>query len=349
MVTLAEKQIERVKGAIYEEIPPFPRELFLELNNTCNHTCFFCSNEKMTRSTKQMPFSLVENIMGDAYLAGARDIAFYATGEPFMYKRLPDAIKKAREIGYEYIFITSNGALADSKKSIPVINAGLDSIKFSINAGTKESYEKTHGQNDFDKVIKNVRWWHQYRVDNKLELKIYVSMVPTPANQGEYDHLMSLIGDCLDQEIDQRQCSNQGGNMLENNTIVEIDEKSILGTLKFDQYTDICPDPFNRVVVSSEGYLTACVVDYQNALIIADLNSENIKDAWVGKKYRNFRKRHLEKNLAGLICHNCMNNCHDPYKPLDVEYFKPFLKIKDMSHIPKTDTSHVNLRNKRWH
>jgi len=333
MATLTEKQIERVKGAIYEKDPPFPRELYLELNNTCNHTCFFCSNEKMTRSNKQMPFVLVEKIMIDAYLAGARDIAFYATGEPFMYKKLPDAIRKAREIGYDYIFITSNGALAGPKKSIPVINAGLDSIKFSINAGTKESYENTHGQDDFDKVIKNVKWWHQYRVDNKLDFKIYVSMVPTPTNQGEYDNLISLIGDCLDQEIDQRQCSNQGGNMLENNTVVEIDEKSILGTLKVDQYTDICPDPFNRVVVSSEGYLTACVVDYQNALIIADLNSEDIKDAWSSQKYQNFRQKHLEKELLGVICHNCMNNCHDSYKPLDVGYFKPIAKIKDLSNM----------------
>ena len=337
MATLAEKQVERVKGAVYEKAPPFPRELYLELNNTCNHTCFFCSNEKMTRSNKKMSFLLVEKIMNNAYLAGARDIAFYATGEPFMYKKLPDAIKKAREIGYEYIFITSNGALATPAKSIPVIKAGLDSIKFSINAGTKESYKKTHGQDDFEKVIENVRWWNQYRIGNKLDLKMYVSMVPTPTNQGEYDNLMSLIGDCLDQEIDQRQCSNQGGNMLENNTIVEIDEKSILGTLKVDQYTDICPDPFNRVVVSSEGYLTACVVDYQNALIVADLNGENIKDAWYGKVYSDFRKRHLEKDLTGVICHNCMNNCHDSYEPLNNEYFKPFSNIKDLSGIAEKD------------
>ncbi len=333
MATLSEKQLERVKGAIYEETPPFPKELYLELNNTCNHTCFFCSNEKMTRSNKQMPFSLVEKIMNDAYIAGARDIAFYATGEPFMYKKLSNAIKKAKEIGYDYIFITSNGALASPKKSAPVIDAGLDSIKFSINAGTRESYKHTHGRDDFEKVIKNVRWWHQYRVDNKLDLKIYVSMVPTPANQGEYNNLMSLIGDCLDQEIDQRQCSNQGGNMLENNKIVEIDAKSILGTLKIDQYTDICPDPFNRIVVSSEGYLTACVVDYQNALIIADLNSENIKDAWNGEKYRKFRKKHLSKDLSNLICHNCMNNCNDHYSPLDEKYFKPFEKIMDFTDI----------------
>jgi hypothetical protein len=82
--------------------------------------------------------------------------------------------------------------------------------------------------------------------------------------------------------------------------------------------------------VSSEGYLTACVVDYQNALIIADLNHENIKDAWISKKYREFRKKHLTKDLANIICNNCRNNCHDHYDPLDNKYYRPFIKKKNL-------------------
>lgn len=339
MSTLAEKQIARVKGAVYEIRPPFPKEIYLELNNTCNHKCFFCSNEKMTRSNKQMPLRLVEKIMLDAYTAGARDIGLYATGEPFMYKKLANVVRKAKDIGYDYVFITTNGALANPKKAQPVIDAGLDSVKFSINAGTRESYKKVHKKDDFELVIENVRWWNKYVTEKNLPLKMYVSMVPTPTTQGEYDNLISLVGDCLNQEVDQRQCSNQGGNMLENNDIVEIDERSILGTLKTDQYTDICPDPFNRVVVSSEGYMTACVVDYQNALIVADLNNENVKDAWHGEKFRSLRKMHLKKDMKGIICHNCMNNCQDPYEPLDQRYYDPFNKNIELFSPEKIDSN----------
>ena len=328
MTSLSSKQKQRVFEAEYVSSPKFPRELYLELNNTCNHSCFFCSNEKMTRSNSMMPIDFAKRILVEAFDAGAKDVAFFATGEPFMHKKLPDAIKFAKDIGYEYVFLTSNGALANEKKSIPVINAGIDSIKFSVNAGTRDSYLKIHKSDDFDVVIKNIEWWYQHRVDNNLDYKIYVSMVPTPENKGEYDILMSKIGKFLDQEVDMRQCSNQGGNMMENNEIVEIDAKSILGTLKTDQYTDICPDPFNRIVVSSEGYLTACVVDYQNALIISDLNHESILNAWNSEAYKLFRERHLNKDLEGLICNNCMNNCNDDYQPLNPKYFKAFKSNK---------------------
>ena len=35
-----------------------------------------------------------------------------------------------------------------------------------------------------------------------------------------------------------------------------------------------------------EGYLTACCVDYQNYLTIADLNLVSIGDAWKSKAFR---------------------------------------------------------------
>ncbi len=28
--------------------PEFPREIFFDLSNICNHTCFFCSNSKIS-------------------------------------------------------------------------------------------------------------------------------------------------------------------------------------------------------------------------------------------------------------------------------------------------------------
>ena len=57
----------------------------------------------------------------------AREIGFYTTGEPFVYKGIEDIDKK--EIGYEYTYVSTNGALATPSRAKKVIESGIDSIK----------------------------------------------------------------------------------------------------------------------------------------------------------------------------------------------------------------------------
>lgn len=324
-MSLSQKQIDRLKSVDYSLTPSFPKELFLEVSNLCNHHCFFCSNSKMRRDKEFIDDGLAKKIMLDAFGCGATDISFYATGEPLIFPKLAEYIKFAKEIGYEYIFLTSNGSLGDDEKIKSIIVAGLDSIKFSINAGTRESYVKVHGRDDFDKVVENLKKWFKYRNEFESKMKIFCSFVPTPETEGEIDILSGKIREYLDENINSRSCSNQGGNMIENNQIVEINPANILGTLKEEQYTKVCPDPFNRVVVSSEGYLTACVVDYQNALTIVDLREMDIKEAWNSEVFRFLRKKHLDGDLSNIICDNCMNNCSRGFEPLVRRHFRPFV------------------------
>ena len=271
--------------------------------------------------------------MEDAFIAGSTDITFYATGEPLIFPKLAEYIRYAKNLGYSYVFLTSNAALSTSSKMKNIIDAGLDSIKFSVNAGTRENYEKVHGKDDFDKVVENIKLWDQYRKESGSKLKMFVSFIPTQITKNDYPLLLERVGRYIDQEVDQRECSNQGGNMLENNKFEEINPENILGTLKTHQLTNICPDPFNRVTVSSEGYLTACVVDYQNALIMADLSNTSIVDAWNNKEFQEFRQKHLEDKLEGTLCHNCLKNSNLPFEPLKKEFFKPLKEDKDMETI----------------
>lgn len=331
---LSEKQTQRLSEEYLNVLtPPIPKELFLEVNNTCNLVCHFCANSKMTRSKEFINDDLAKRVMDEAFALGVTDISFYATGEPFLFPRLSEYVRYAKNKGYGYVFITTNGVAADIELAKDVIDAGLDSVKFSINAGTRDTYRIVHGKDKFEAVIANVKAWDEYRKKTGSKLKMYVSMVPTQISMGDYDKLMDAVGDCLDQQIDIRSCSNQGGNMLENNTFEKIDPRNILGTLKTDQLTSRCPDPFNRIVVSSEGYMTACVVDYQNALVVSDLRNESLLDAWSGKKFQQLRKRHIDGDLHGLICYNCLNNAKDKFESLDERYFRPLKPEKDLGKV----------------
>ncbi|MFH1317981.1 MAG: radical SAM/SPASM domain-containing protein [Candidatus Omnitrophota bacterium] len=324
METLSAKKAKRMEVDFYNPYPPFPRQVFFDLNNTCNCRCIFCGSAKITKRAyldKKLGFKLLQDFFDN----GTKEIDLAVTGEPFLRKDLADFVAKAKKIGYEYIFIDTNGILANPECAKPVLDAGLDSVKVSINAGKRESYLKVQGVDAFDTVIKNIKWLHDYRQKSGLSYCIYASMVPLSITDGEFPILQKLILDYVD-EIDYRGCSNQGGNMLENNLTEKINKRNLLGSLKKEQYTNRCPDIFFRAIVTPEGFLSACVVDYQNYLIVADLNKTYIKDAWNNEAYVSLRKKHISGNLKGLNCHNCLNNCQEEVQPLLPGFARTFKK-----------------------
>jgi len=304
------KRKEKAKKVIYDALPPFPKEFLIDISSLCNHTCTFCSNRKMS-DKKNAKDDLVLKILREAKNEGANSVGLYATGEPFLNKNLESYIKFAKKIGYSYVYITTNGAAATSKRMKIAIDNGLDSIKFSIHGGTKDTYKKIHGKDDFDRVIKNLIWVDEYRKTQKKNLKIYVTMVETFENSSEVNILKKTVEPYID-GWDPHLMNNSCGTMPENNQIGKIEEKNIRGR----NHSGICFQPFSSFTVTAEGYMSGCVLDYHKALIIGDCNKSSLKEIWQSDLYQKWRKRHLEDNTKGSICYNCIYNKDENYDSL---------------------------------
>ncbi|MCR4337561.1 MAG: radical SAM protein [Candidatus Omnitrophica bacterium] len=317
--TIADRK-KNIKKGNYCEIPPFPREIFLDLTSFCNHRCVFCSNPHI-KNKKTMEPDMVVRVLREAYECGVRDLGLYATGESFLVKSLPEYVAEAKRIGYEYLFITTNGALATPDRAKAVLDAGLDSIKFSISAGRPETYKIIQGKDDFETVISNLRWVSNYRKESGLKYRIYVTMVYTNKTKDEVEILRNIVQPLID-EWDPHPLNNQCGNMYENNKIGEILDHSP----RARGHTNICFQPFKGFTITPEGLISACVLDYSKDLVVGDLTKNSLKEIWEGEIYRNFRKRHLNKDLKGLICYNCMHNQNEPVEPLMPEYVQHFEK-----------------------
>jgi len=318
MKTIKERKKDAVTVNKYVTEPPFPKEIFIDLTSFCNHRCVFCANWKL-KNRRTIEPNMVKRVLREAYKNGTRDIGVYATGESFLVKNLSEYVAEAKQIGYEYIFITTNGALATTERVAPVLNAGISSIKFSICAGTRESYKEIHGRDDFDKVLANLRWISKYRKVSDLEYRIYVTMVYTDITKHEVDILKNLVMPYID-EWDPHPLTNQCGNMYENNQLGRIEEYNVRGRIK----SKICFQPFKSFTVTPEGYISACVLDYQKDLIVADLNKTTMREAWTNGIYKDFRDRHIKGSLRSLICYNCLNNANEKVIPLKPEYAEHF-------------------------
>lgn len=318
MLETIKKRKEIATMAEYVVDPPFPREIFIDLTSYCNHSCTFCSNSRLKHKYTMEP-QMVRRILREAYENGTRDIGLYATGESFLVRNLHDYVAEAKHIGYEYIFITTNGSLATPGRAKPVFDAGLNSIKFSISAGTRDSYKRIHGKDDFDKVLQNLKWIAEYRKSSGLDYRIYVTMVYTEATKQEKESLKELVSPYMD-EWDPHLLTNQCGNKYDNNELGQIEKFNVRGRGR----SNICFQPFKSFTVTPEGYISACVLDYQKYLIVDDSNRTSLKEIWTNEIYAAFRKKHINGNLTGLICYNCLNNADEEVTPLTPEYAEVF-------------------------
>lgn len=295
--------------------PEYPlKGLHIELSNVCNHQCLFCANRKMSRKKGFMDEAFLKRILQEAYAEGFCDVGYYANGEPFVSPGLHKYIGWAKQMGYSYVYIDTNGGV-EFEKIRQAIDAGLDSIKFSINGTDPDTYKLIHGRDDFSRVMDNLKKTYDYKKSLNRPLNVYVSIAVT-----------RYIENCVDRFADycRQYCDD-----LVTNSVIEMggyigEELKYLQTQKdmdFNQGMTIpCYLLWNGLFVTYEGYATACCADFQNYLVYADLNNTSIKDAWNNETITNLRRAHLEGKIEGLPCVTCVYGKKTRWHPLVEKY-----------------------------
>ena len=303
------------RAVVLSETPPFPHNMLMELTNVCNHKCVFCGYKDMKRKKRMCDKGIMLDLMKQAYENGTRDIGFYMIGEPLMCKDLSEYIARAHELGFEYIYLTTNGALADLDRMKELIEAGLNSVKFSVNGATRETYLAVHGKDDFNVAKDNIKALRNYTKENNIDIPIFVSFVKNGINKDDIHVLHDVFDDFVDQ-IYIVPCTNQAGGMLElisNGVMAETD--LLPGS------TVPCEMIFNRLHITCEGYLNACCADVNGYLSAVDLHTNTLLEAWNSATMINLRRRHLHSELGQTLCRHCVNNTDGAVTPINENLF----------------------------
>lgn len=280
-------------------------ELRLELSNICNHACLFCPNRKMKRKRREMDSDLVKRLLQEGRAEGIRKCGLFMNGEPFISQELAFFIKFAKKLGYEYVYITTNGALASEERIKEVINAGIDSIKFSINGGSRESYNLVHQSDDYEKVMSNLKFAHEYREQYNCTFKLLSSCVVTKYMESEIEEHYKNISSYVDEIVFVR-ASCFAGQMIEEVKELRTDiNNERIPKFKFKTQAP-CNALWNSINVTCEGYLTLCCAESYNYLAIEDVNAMSLNEAWHSSRMTQMRKNHLENNLEGTMCYRCI-------------------------------------------
>lgn len=309
------KELKETRNCVFIENPPFPSNILVELTNCCNHRCIFCHYNKMKRSIKECQKDFTFDILQQAFDNGCRDVGFYMIGEPLLKKDLADYIAYANKIGFEYIYLTTNGVFATLEKMKELINAGLSSIKFSVNGATPEHYLKIHGVDDYLTVKENIKKLHDYISEEKIDLAMFISFIKTEITKNDIEELQKEFIDYVD-KIYIFDVVSQGIPMQE-----LIEKRIVNPAIYLKEEGVLCEMVFNRIHVTCEGFLNACCFDCDGVLNAVDLHVVPLLEAWNSNIMKDLRRRFLQKNLLPLACYNCIHKTNLPVKPLNEELF----------------------------
>ena len=276
--------------------PTFPKSMKIEITSRCNFNCEYCGVKDRLRTMGDMTLQFYHNLIREAVKVGVKEVGLFLLGEPFLRKDLPDLITYAKQQGIEYVFITTNGSLCTKENLKACINAGLDSLKFSINCD-KSKYMETHRvkADTYDYVIEQIKWLYHYKLENKLKKPITcVSSIENGDTNVEKE-----ISQFVD-EFYYLPMYNQAGT---NNTKKFVGNPGRLGNM-VDSIP--CWGLFNCARVTWDGWLTACCFDHTGHFKIANLHDVSLTEAWNNYKFVNLRKQHLERNINDNICKKCL-------------------------------------------
>ncbi len=314
-MTITERidNITRIPPAYRHAKPPAPKSVKIEISPRCNYRCGFCALRTREVQPKwDMDFRLFQRITREMREAGVEEIGVFYLGESFMNPRLlVDCIAWTKqELRFPYVFLTSNASMAFPEAVEACMQAGLDSLKWSINAADEAQFERIMGVSGklFHCALDNVRAAHAVRAAGGRKTGLYASSIRYDGEQqlrmetllrervlpwvdSHYWLPLYSMGAFATQREEQLGYRPTAGNQ---------------GRIDALREPLPCWSAFTEGHVTAEGRLSACCFDATANWTMGDLNKVPFMAAWNSENFTRLRAAHLKKDVRGTVCEHCI-------------------------------------------
>lgn len=304
------KPITHIPESHKSSTPPVPKSCKIELTSRCNYKCQYCAiSFRNGQPAKDMDFGLFTRITREMKDLGVEEIGVFYIGESFTNPKL---LVRAIEFlkGYlkiPYVFLTSNGSLANPGVVEKCMGAGLDSLKWSCNAANEEQFKKLMGVSPrmFLRARENIKSAKKIR-DKGYQTKLYASSILYDDTQ---KMLMSETLNHILPYVDEHYwlpLYTAGGMAKEKER--ELGMHPIAGnTGRLDDPAEPIPcwTLFTASHVRVDGTMTACCLDGTGRWTMGDLKKQTFMESWHSPEFQKLRKAHLDKDIRGTKCEQC--------------------------------------------
>jgi MoaA/NifB/PqqE/SkfB family radical SAM enzyme len=315
MTTITERidNTTRIPADYLKAVLPAPKSVKIEISPRCNYRCGFCALRTREVQPKwDMDFELFKRVTREMREAGVQEIGVFYLGESFMNPRLlVDCIRYLkRDIAMPYVFLTSNASMSFPEAVEECMKAGLDSLKWSVNAADESQFERIMGVSGrlFRRALENIKAAAEVRARGGYKTGLYASSIRYDGEQQE--KMEQLLSERVRPYVDQHYwlpLYSMGAFATEREEQLgyrpTAGNQGRLGALREPLP---CWSAFTEGHVTAEGKLSACCFDATANWTMGDLNQVSFMDAWNSKPFVALRAAHLKKDVTGTVCEKCV-------------------------------------------
>ena len=313
MITARIDAITAIPASVLRADAQAPRAVKIELTGRCNYRCGFCAlREREHQPTADLDWSLFTRITGEMREAGVEEIGLFYLGEPFC---APDLLTRAvahvkGTLGFPYVFVTTNGSLATPERVRAVLAAGLDSLKFSINAADLDQFQAVMQVKSalYSQALENLKAARSVRDGGGFRCGIYASSIHYDGDQQA--RMEALLAEHVLPYVDEHYwLPLYSMGSVATKREAELGYRPIAGNQgRVGALREPLPcwSVFTEGHVTSRGMLSACCFDADDRFSMADLSQVSFADGWRSVAFQALRAAHLRRDVRGTICESCI-------------------------------------------
>jgi len=232
------------------------------------------------------------------YVSKIKFVSLWGLGEPLLDKGLFEKIKYLKKYNFRNVAIATNADLMNDEKQMGLLEAGIDTVIFSIDGINKKTHESIRRNTHFENIIKNVQSCIEKRNLGKYKTRFLLRMVRQKSNYQQWPEYVKYWKKFID---------NKKGD-----DIIAFGLQSLGGLLKEQgsiNYNIPCLDINERMIMDFDGEVTLCCGDIpgrKGRFKIGNVLREDPIVIFNNKVFEYYR----EMNASGLrghlyLCRKC--------------------------------------------
>ncbi len=162
-----------------------PKSLFIYHDQECNYKCITCRDELVINSDEEL--KILNNIVLPKILSMVQGVEYimFSGGDPLTARHMRKLIKAVCEKNIKAkLSICTHGYFFDEQNMKELGVKKLKTVAISINAATKETYNKIMQIDAFDRIMDNLKFALKWKQQGKIE-ELYLNFVLHSMNYQE--------------------------------------------------------------------------------------------------------------------------------------------------------------------